>query len=112
MARDETRQKGPQGFIGFAVSAPMVAPRKAEIAQLDDSAWQIYREDTEAVLECAAVPYYLQEKGNQHREPLRYVATRVRNKQVELFAGGAAVKHFAVATNEALEPLLRPRAVG
>ena len=98
--RDENRQKGPQGFIGFAVSAPMVAPLKAEIAQLDESAWQLYREDAEAVLECAAVPYYPEEKkGHRYREPLRYVAIRVRQKQGELFAGGAAVKYFAVATN-------------
>ena len=97
--RDEKRQKGPQSFIGFAVSAPMVAPLKAEIAQLDESAWQLDRQDAEAVLECAVVPYYPAEKGGRYREPLRYVAIRVRQKQGELFAGGGAVKHFAVATN-------------
>ena len=67
--RDEKRQKGPQCFIGFAVSAPMVAPLKAEMARLDESAWQIYRQDAEAVLEGAAVPYCPQEKGNPGRRP-------------------------------------------
>ena len=59
--RGENRQKGLKRFIGFAVSAPMVAPLKAEIAQLDESAWQLYHEDAEAVLEGAAVPCYSQE---------------------------------------------------
>jgi len=32
--------------------------------------------------------------------PLRYMATRVRRRQGELFADGSAARHFAVATNE------------
>lgn len=36
---------------------------------------------------------------NRYREPLRYVAVRIRKKQGELFADGSAVKHFAVLTN-------------
>jgi hypothetical protein len=69
--RDENRQKGPKSLVEFAVSAPMVASLKAEIAQLDESTWQIYREDAEAVLECAVVPYYPAEKGGRYRQPLR-----------------------------------------
>ena len=76
-----------------------MAPLKAEIQRLDESAWQIDREDAAAVLERAVVPYYPAEKGERYREPLRYVAIRVRHKQGELFAGGSARKYFAVATN-------------
>jgi hypothetical protein len=36
---------------------------------------------------------------NQYREPLRYVALRIRKKQAALFADGSTVKHFAVITN-------------
>jgi hypothetical protein len=97
--RDEERPAGPQGPIGFAVSAPMMAPLKAEILALDENAWQSYRDDDEAVLDCAAVPYYPEEKGPRYREPLRYVAIRVSKKQGELFADGAVAKYFAVATN-------------
>ena len=97
--RDEQRPAGLQGTIGFAVTAPLMAPLKAEILELDENAWQFYREDEEAVLDCAVVPYYPEEKGDRYREPLRYVAMRVSKKQGELFADGAAAKYFAVATN-------------
>lgn len=97
--RDEKRQTGPQGRIGFAVSVPLMAPLKAVIVELDQSTWQPYREDAEAVLECAVAPYYPQESGDRYREPLRYVAIRVKKKQGELFGDGAASKHYAVATN-------------
>lgn len=95
--RDENRETGPKGRIGFAVSAPLMAPLKAEIAALDDSAWLPYRADSEAVWECAAVDYYPPEKGR--REPLRYLALRVQKRQGELFADGSEAKHYAVATN-------------
>lgn len=36
---------------------------------------------------------------NRYREPLRYIAIRIRKKQGELFADGSAVKHFAVTSN-------------
>jgi hypothetical protein len=95
--RDDNREEGPKGRIGFAVSAPMMKPLKAEILALGDSAWQPYREDAEALWDYAAVGYDPSEKGR--REPLRYLAMRVRNKQGELFADGSEVKHYAVATN-------------
>lgn len=95
--RDDNRPGGPKGRIGFAVSAPMRKPLKAEIWALDESAWQPYREDSEAVWDCAVVGYYPQEKGR--REPLRYLAIRVNKKQGELFADGSEAKHYAVATN-------------
>ena len=75
--RNEKREQGPEGFIGFAVSVPMMKPLKEEILALDQQAWQPYRED----------------------EPLRYVAIRVRRRQGELFGDGSEAKYFAVATN-------------
>lgn len=97
--RHPQRSTGPQGVIGFAVSAPLHTALKAEILQLDERVWQPYREDATALLECAVVPYYPEEKGAPYREPLRYLAIRVRPKQGELFAAGGGTKHFAVATN-------------
>ncbi|MDA1236651.1 MAG: transposase [Acidobacteria bacterium] len=67
--RDENRQTGHKGCIGFAVSAPMRKPLKSEIAALDDSAW------------------------------LRYLALRAQKQQGELFADGSDANHYAVATN-------------
>lgn len=98
--RNEEREQGPAGFIGFAVSAPMMKPLKEEILALDAQAWLPYRQEAGVELECANVPYYPEEKGaNEYREPLRYVAIRVRRKQGELFGDGSETKYFAVATN-------------
>lgn len=102
--RDEERAIGPRGRIGFAVSAPLMAPLKAAIEELDESAWEPYREESQALWECAVVPWAPQDSG-QDREPLRYIALRVTNKQGELFAGGSPRRHYAVATNSwQLEP--------
>jgi len=95
--RDEERASGPRGRIGFAVSAPLMAPLKAAIEELDESAWEPYREESQARWECAVVPWAPQESGK--REPLRYIALRVTKKQRELFAGGSERRHYAVATN-------------
>ena len=95
--RDENRPTGPKGRIGFAVSAPMRKPLKDAILQLESYDWQPYREDSEAEWDCAVVGYSPQETGR--REPLRYLAIRVTNKQGELFADGSEAKHDAVATN-------------
>jgi hypothetical protein len=98
--RNEKREQGPEGFIGFAVSVPMMKPLKEEILALDQAAWQPYRKESEVELQCANVPYYPEERSeNQYREPLRYVAIRVRRRQGELFGDGSEAKYFAVATN-------------
>lgn len=58
-----------------------------------------YAEDGGAIKECAQVDYFPEERPeNRCREPLRYVAIRIRHKQGELFAHGSRVKHFAVAS--------------
>jgi hypothetical protein len=98
--RNEEREGGPAGFIGFAVSARMNASLRAEIAATPPERWELYSEDGGAIKECAQVNYYPEETvENRYREPLRYVAIRIRKKQQELFADGSEVKYFAVATN-------------
>ncbi len=98
--RNEERAGGPTGFIGFAVSARMNPTLHKEILTTPAECWELYSEDSEAIKECAQVDYYPEEtRENRYREPLRYVAIRIRKKQQELFADGNTVKHFAVATN-------------
>jgi hypothetical protein len=98
--RNPERRDGPTGFIGFAVSAPMMKPLKEEILTVEACVWQPYREEADVVLECAEVPYYPEEPNeNPYGEPLRYVAIRVRGRQGELFGDGSEAKYFAVATN-------------
>jgi hypothetical protein len=98
--RDEQRANGPEGLIGFAVSARMNPILREEIAAIPAEKWQPYSEDSGAVKECAPVEYFPEETvANRYREPLRTIAIRIRRKQEELFADGSAVKHFAVRTN-------------
>lgn len=96
--RDEKREEGPQGFIGFAVTARMSEALHAAI--LEVPAWRAYDEDAEEIRECADVPFVPGEKSeHKDRQPLRYVAIRVRKKQRALFADGNSVRHFAVVSN-------------
>ena len=97
--RDEQRAGGPAGRIGFAVSARMHAALHAEIVATAESRWQAYGEDSVVVKQCCEVDYVPAESGDAYREPLRYVAIRIRKKQSALFADGSAVKYFAVVTN-------------
>jgi len=98
--RNEKRASGPAGFIGFAVSARMNPTLHQEILATAEERWQPYSEDAEVIKECAQVDYFPEETPeNRYREPLRYVAIRIRKKQQELFADGSTAKHYAVATN-------------
>jgi hypothetical protein len=98
--RDEQRPDGPQGFIGFAVSARMNPTLREEILALPEDRWQLYSEDSQAIKECAQVEYFPDETvENRHREPLRCVAIRIRKKQAELFDDGTVAKYFAVRSN-------------
>ena len=97
--RDEKREGGPAARIGFAVNARINAALRAEIGALSEQ-WQPYQEDSAAIKECAELDYAPEESAeNTYREPLRYVALRIRKKQGELFAACSAVKHFAVISN-------------
>ena len=98
--RDEERDDGPRGRIGFAVSVPMHPPLREELEATAEERWKPYGEDAGAVKECAVVNYYPQEEPeNRYREPLRYIGIRVRRKQRDLLDGRREVLYFAVATN-------------
>jgi len=73
---------------------------REQIEATPQERWKPYSEDSGAIKECAVVDYFPEETAeNRYREPLRYVAIRIRRKQGELFADGSGVKHFAVASN-------------
>lgn len=99
--RDESREEGPRGFIGFAISARMSEALHKAVESAPAEAWQPYgKPDTEVIRECADilfVPGERYERKDLH--PLRYVAVRIRKRQGDLFGDGSAVKHFAVVTN-------------
>ena len=100
--RDEKRADGPQGLITFGISVRMTPNLKKHIERLPDSLWKPYREDSDAVRECADVlNYWPEDEGRpEGAGALRYLAIRVRKRQGQLFADGSEVKHFAVASNQ------------
>jgi hypothetical protein len=100
--RDEQRPEGPRGPITFATSVRMTVNLKKPILRLPDVLWKPYREDTEAVSECADLTNYWPEEEDRPEGagPLRYLAIRVKKRQGELFADGNEFRYFAVATNQ------------
>lgn len=99
--RDEKREEGSQGFIGFAISARMSKALQQAVQAVEEEAWHTYgKPDLEVIRECAEVQFVPGEHyEHKNLEPLRYVAVRIRKRQEELFADGTAAKHFAVVTN-------------
>jgi len=99
--RNAEREDGPQGFIGFAISARMSPALLKAVQAVAAEKWQSYgQRDEEVIRECADVEFVPGERSeHKDTQPLRYVAVRVSKRQDELFADGSAVKHFAVITN-------------
>jgi hypothetical protein len=99
--RDEQRPGGPQGPIGFAISARMSEALQAAIAAVPESEWAPYgKPHPSETRECADLPFVPSEKSEKKdTQPLRYVAIRIRKKQGELFEDGSRVRHFAVLSN-------------
>lgn len=87
--------------IGYAISADMSRELAAAIRALPDGAWQIEREDGDAVRQWAEVAYVPSDgvAAKYRPAPPRYLAIRITKKQGRLFADGGEVKHFAIVTN-------------
>ena len=98
--RNGQREDGPEGFIGFAVSARMSESLKTKIGLIPEAGWRPYREDAAVICECAELPWDPAErKAGETLDEVRYLAIRVRRRQGELFEDGVLTKHFAVVTN-------------
>ena len=99
--RDEKREGGPQGRIGFAISARMSAALHQAILQVPEAGWEVYGEaHAGEIRECAEIDFVPGEKlEHKDTQPLRYVAIRIRPRQEELFRDGSRVKHFAIVSN-------------
>jgi DDE family transposase len=87
--------------IGYAISADMSRELAAAIQTLPDDAWQIEREDGDALRHWAEVAYVPSDGmfAKDRPVPPRYLALRITKKQGRLFADGGEVKHFAIVTN-------------
>jgi hypothetical protein len=86
----------------FAVSADMTPPLRAEIEALAPEAWTLWSGEADGALrEWAEVPFVPSRvPERRHAQPYRYLAIRIRPPQGTLFFDGAAVRHYAVVTND------------
>jgi len=87
--------------IGYAISADLSRELAAAIRDLPETAWQIEREDGDAIRHWAEVAYVPSDgvSTKDRPAPPRYLALRITKKQGRLFADGGEVKHFAIVTN-------------
>jgi hypothetical protein len=98
---NEQRPHGPQGRIGFALSARMSEGLHTAIQAVPEPAWEAYGDPHPGeIRECADVPFVPSEQAEKKdTQPLRYVAMRIRRRQGELFEDGSAMRHCAVLRN-------------
>ena len=84
----------------FAISADMSPQLKEVVGSLAPQSWQMLEEKGGVIREWAEVDYVPSKKRERRdSRPYRYVATRVRRLQGELFSDGASVRCFAVVSN-------------
>jgi hypothetical protein len=72
--RDEPREEGPQGCIGFAISARVSEGLHEALLEVLAEAWQPDGEDPEVMRECAEVAYVPSEKSEKKdQQPANFV---------------------------------------
>ncbi len=98
--RNRQREGGPEGFIGFAISARMSESLRDKIRMLPEAGWRAYREDAQVTCEYAELPWDpMERKVDEVLDQVRYLVIRVRQRQGGLFEDGTLSRHFAVVTN-------------
>ena len=92
------REDGPQGEIGFTISADMSPELRGKCESVVEWRWEVVEERAEETVCCAPVEFTPGDwpKG---AKPLRYVALRIRKTQGRLFASGYDTKYLAVVSN-------------
>jgi len=94
---DEERAVGPKGFIGFSISADMSKQLRAACVAVPNEHWGLVEERANETVFGAEVEFT---PGDwpKNAKPLRYVAVKFVDKQLDL-DGRAHVKCLAVVTN-------------
>ncbi len=95
---DPHRPGGPQGPIGFTVSADMTEALHAVCAAVREPAWEAFEERPDETVACTEVEFFPGD-WRKDAEPLRYLALRMRKRQGQLFASGSDTKYLAVVSN-------------
>jgi hypothetical protein len=91
----------PQHPVAYAISADLSEQLKAEIVRLPETAWQVDREEPDAIRAWAEIAYVPSDGDHRKDRPCvrRYLAVRIQKRQGNLFADGSSVHYFAVVTN-------------
>ena len=99
--RDEAREEGPQGFIGFAVSARMSAELGQTMRAVPDKQWETFGHDRDGTVRQWAELDFVPGEKTEKKDivPLRYVGLRLAKAQGELFADGNAHHYHAILSN-------------
>lgn len=92
---NERREGGPEGEIGFTISADMTKELQGVCAGV--SSWVLLEDRLRETVEWAEVEF-VPGDWPKASKPLRYIALRFTRKQAELF-DTVHVKHLAVVTN-------------
>jgi Transposase DDE domain group 1 len=95
---DDQRADGPQGPIGFSISADMSPELRAVCAAVPDAQWTLLDDRPSETVETADV-CFAPGHWPKMSAPLRYVALRFRKKQPDLFDSDRALRYLAVVTN-------------
>ena len=90
----------PQHPVAYAISADLSEQLKAEIVRLPETAWQVDREEPDAIRAWAEIAYVPSDGDHRKDRPCvrRYLAVRIQKRQGNLFADGSSVHYFAVVT--------------
>jgi hypothetical protein len=95
---DEQRADGPQGPIGFTISADMTTELQRTCSEVPEDHWQLIDERPDETVCCAEVEF-TPGTWSKHAAPLRYIAVRIKKRQGLLFASGYEQKVLAVVSN-------------
>ncbi|HEO69778.1 MAG TPA: IS1380 family transposase [Candidatus Hydrogenedentes bacterium] len=99
--RDEEREGGPCGFIGFALSARMSVELAQTLRAVPEAQWKTFGHDRDGTVrqwsELDFVPGEKTEKKDT--QPLRYAGLRLSKAQGELFGDGNEHHYHAILSN-------------
>jgi len=99
--RDESREDGPQGFIGFAVSARMSVELAQTMRAVPETQWKTFGHDRDGTVRQWAELDFVPSEKTEKKDivPLRYVGLRLTKAQGELFADGNEHHYHALLSN-------------
>jgi hypothetical protein len=98
------RLDGPQGHIGFTISADMTKELRKVCEAVPETRWELVEDRAREIVYCSEVEFTPGD-WSKDAKPLRYVALRIDAKQGELLDGTSTRKYLAVVSNRDGKPV-------